>query len=91
MRRQNHGYSFAITVRPKQRAELGRYDMERNFLMIRFLSLDETGTKLNISQIQIPQDLITEEDLRTFLESLEVETNTGECVDGLLTFYVHLS
>ena len=61
---------------------LSRYDMERNFLMIRFLSLDETGTKLNISQIQIPQELITEEDLRTFLESLDVEPNSSECIDG---------
>jgi hypothetical protein len=61
---------------------LGRYDMERNFLMIRFLSLDETGTKLNISQIQIPQELITEEDLLTFLESLDVEPNASECIDG---------
>ena len=61
---------------------LGRYDMERNFLMIRFLSLDETGTKLNISQIQIPQELITEEDLLTFLKSLDVEPNASECIDG---------
>lgn len=75
-----------VTVSPTPfkvaKSELEKYHMERGFLMIRFLSLDETGTKLNISQIQIPQDLITEEDLRTFLESLEVETNTGECVDG---------
>jgi hypothetical protein len=61
---------------------LSRYDMERNFLMIRFLSLDETGTKLNISQIQIPQELITEEDLLTFLKSLDVEPNSSECIDG---------
>ena len=61
---------------------LKRYHMERNFLMIRFLSLDETGTKLNISQIQIPQELITEEDLLTFLKSLDVEPNASECIDG---------
>jgi hypothetical protein len=61
---------------------LKRYHMERNFLMIRFLSLDETGTKLNISQIQIPQELITEEDLLTFLKSLDVEPNSSECIDG---------
>lgn len=61
---------------------LERYNMERNFLMIRFLSLDETGTKLNISQIQIPQELITEEDLRTFLESLDLEPDISECIDG---------
>lgn len=74
-----------ITLSPSPfglgKKDLEDYQMERNFLMIRFLSLDKTGAKLNISQLQIPQDLITEADLRSFLESLDVEPNNDECID----------
>ncbi|HMS31870.1 MAG TPA: hypothetical protein PKA29_01170 [Candidatus Saccharibacteria bacterium] len=57
-------------------AELEKYGM-RGLLMIRFMSWDEPTNSLNLSQIQLPQDEITEGDLKTLFEELGAGLDGG--------------
>jgi hypothetical protein len=57
-------------------AELEKYSM-RGLLMIRFMEYDPQAETLNLSQIQLPQDNITEGDLRTLFDELGVKLSGG--------------
>lgn len=57
-------------------AELEKYGM-RGLLMIRFMSWDEPTNSLNLSQIQLSQDEISEGDLKTLFEELGVKLYGG--------------